>query len=123
MKRTNNKNVAAAWHAGTDAQSNNGNYSTHDGKLYSYRMLIGVTAPDGTKYLLNVRGKNRYSSTTSQHVSKAILGATLVEPIVSGGWRHFPKNVHPGYMLTDYGIFYTLEQYRVIHPNYQLSVS
>lgn len=116
--RTNNKNVARAWHNGQDAQSHNGNYHTDGRNLYSYRMLIGVTAPDGTKYLLNVRGKNRYSATTSQHVSKAVVGATLVEPVNSGSWRHFPKNVHPDLVLGDYGIFYTLAEYQVIHPNF-----
>lgn len=119
MKRTSNKNVANAWKRGDERQSHNGNYHTYDGLLYSYRMLIGVTAPDGTKYLLNVRGKNGYSSITSRHVSNAMGdGVKLVEPIVSCNWRKFPDDTHPGYVLRDYGIFYTLEEYLIIQPNY-----
>lgn len=107
--RTNNKNVARAWHNGEFAQSHNGNYHTDGRNLYSYRMLIGVTAPDGTKYLLNVRGKNGYSSTTSKHVRLASVGATLVEPVCKNNWRYFPvdtmKELVPGYLLSEYGSF------------------
>jgi hypothetical protein len=114
MYRTNNKQVAIAWLNSQDAQSHNGNYKTYGGNLYSYRMLIGVTAPNGQKYLLNVRGKGKsYSSTTSQHVSKAAwqhncIEPIIVEPIVRNGWRYFPTDLIPGYTLSEYGTFHEI---------------
>jgi predicted glutamine amidotransferase len=74
-----NDDVAELWAKGKKAI---GNRITSDGNnLYSYRLRIGFTLPDGEKVVINYMGKNRYSMTTSKHTSYAKRYANvIIEP-------------------------------------------
>ncbi len=94
----NNKQVAKNWSIGRKGKSSNGNYHTDGSNLYSYNMLIGRTLPNGDKQVLNVRGKDSYSQTTSKHVGLAhssVRAGDSVAPIITrsvfSSWREFPQ--------------------------------
>jgi hypothetical protein len=74
-----NDDVAELWAKGKCAT---GNRITSDGNnLYSYKLRIGFTLPDNRKVAINYMGKNRYSQTTSKHVSYAKRYANItIEP-------------------------------------------
>jgi hypothetical protein len=78
--RTNNSNVPRYWSRSQAAHSNNKQYSTDGGNLYSYRKLIGITLDNGDKVLLEYTSPAGFgiSVTTSCHVSKARLHADVV---------------------------------------------
>jgi len=78
--RTNNSNVPRYWSRSQAAHSNNKQYSTDGGNLYSYRKLIGITLANGDKVLLEYTSPAGFgiSVTTSCHVSKARLHADVV---------------------------------------------
>jgi hypothetical protein len=78
--RTNNSNVPRYWATNRPAHSNNKQYSTDGGNLYSYRKLIGITLSNGDKVLLDYTSPAGYgiSSTTSCHVGKARSYADVV---------------------------------------------
>ena len=78
--RTNNSNVPRYWSRSQAAHSNNKQYSTDGGNLYSYRKLIGITLNNGDKVLLEYTSPAGFgiSVTTSCHVSKARLHADVV---------------------------------------------
>ncbi len=90
-----NKDVAIAWSVNDEASTKN--MYTDGQYLYSYKMLIGRTLPDGTKQALDVSGKNGYSATTSKHVGLARRYAdSVVIPVITHdrnswySWREFP---------------------------------
>lgn len=94
MARVRNAKVAQAWLSGRAARSHNGNFSTDGQCLWSYGLLIGQTADDGTKYVLDCRSPHFVSMTTSHHVSLACRsGVHVVTPAVSRGYR--PTYVFP----------------------------
>ena len=78
--RTNNSNVPRYWANSSAAHSNNKQYSTDGGNLYSYRKLIGITLSNGDKVLLDYTSPAGFgiSVTTSCHVSKARRYANVV---------------------------------------------
>lgn len=71
-----NSDVAEMWGKGKKAT---GNRITSDGhNLYSYELRIGFTLSDNRKVAVNYMGKNRYSMTTSHHVSYAKRWANII---------------------------------------------
>tara|TARA_B100000902_G_C26658853_1_gene597426 strand:- start:178 stop:468 length:291 start_codon:yes stop_codon:yes gene_type:complete len=63
------------WRNNTPAKSYTNNYWTDGSNLYSYKLLIGVTTPDGQKVLYDytVANDNFISTTTSRHVNLAVF--------------------------------------------------
>ena len=78
--RTTNPEVPYYWSRHKAAHSNNKQYSTDGGNLFSYRKLIGITLNNGDKVLLEYTSPAGYgiSSTTSNHVGKARRYADVV---------------------------------------------
>ena len=78
--RTNNQYVPLYWATSRAAHSNNKQYSTDGGNLYSYRKLIGITLNNGDKVLLEYTSPAGFgiSQTTSCHVGKARSYADVV---------------------------------------------
>ena len=76
------KNIAIveSWKNGREAQS--ANFSTDGQRIYSYGTLLGITANDGKKIGLNVRGEYKLSRTTSAHVGLiAKVADEMVNPV------------------------------------------
>ena len=69
--------VPKFWRNNTSAKSFTNNYWTNGSELYSYRLKIGETFPDGTKVLYNYTKAtgNFISATTSRHVNLAAFYA------------------------------------------------
>jgi len=78
--RTTNPMIPRYWYHNQAAHSNNKQYSTDGGNLYSYRKLIGITLDNGDKILLEYTSPAGFgiSQTTSCHVSRARLHADVV---------------------------------------------
>ena len=66
--------VLHAWTSRSIGMTPTNSFSTRDGELYSYNLLIGYTRQDGTLCVVNhtARGLGFVSQTTSTHVGKAI---------------------------------------------------
>lgn len=108
-----NDYVAKMWVQGKSAKTHNGNMSTDGDNLYSYRMLIGRTVND-VKQVLNVRGLDAVSVTTSAHVSDAAYACHKYAPL-NGYVLVTPVHQYTGSMSSCRRFPYTGEQYnRVI---------
>ena len=97
-----NYDVAKNWAIGKHGKSSNGNFHTDGQNLYSYRMLIGRTLPNGDKQVLYVRAPYSFSATTSQHVGLALCVVSdghSVQPVITrsgwSSWREFPNKFVP----------------------------
>ena len=81
-----NDQVAKLWANGdlnAVAQTSNGNFSTRQGRLYSYNLMIGVRTPDKTIVWDYTASGEYYSQTTSKHVGLALRYASdysLMQP-------------------------------------------
>ena len=71
--RTDNRNVARAWANSRQAESHTRHLRTDGTFLHSYSLMIGFTADDGSKVLLNYTAPAQCfrSQTTSTHVGVA----------------------------------------------------
>ena len=71
--RTDNDSVVKAWSRSRKAESHTNNLSTDGRLLHSYSLLIGFTADDGSKVLLDYTAPAQCfrSMTTSAHVGLA----------------------------------------------------
>ena len=72
-RRTDNNSVVKAWSRSINAESHTGSLRTDGTFLHSYSLLIGFTADDGSKVLLDYTAPAQcfQSMTTSQHVGLA----------------------------------------------------
>ena len=72
-RRTDNNSVVKAWSRSAVAKSHTGRLKTDGTFLHSYSLLIGFTADDGSKVLLDYTAPAQcfQSMTTSQHVGLA----------------------------------------------------
>ena len=81
--RVRNHLVPQYWAKGKAASNHTGSFSTDGTKLYSYNLLIGDTCEKtGAKVLRDYTAQGRHgfqSMTTSQHVGRARMHATIID--------------------------------------------
>ena len=81
--RVRNHLVPSYWAEGKVASNHTGSFSTDGTKLYSYNLLIGDTCEKtGAKVLRDYTAQGRHgfqSMTTSQHVGRARMHATIID--------------------------------------------
>ena len=81
MEKVRNEVVVENWRYGVACQNHTGSLHTDGQKLYSYRLCIGDTAPNGKKFLKDYTANGTYgyqSQTTSCHVGRARRFADVV---------------------------------------------
>lgn len=67
-----NVKVVEAWLKGKRGRSGTGALRTDGQRLYSYKILIGETDPNGTRVVYDYRGPNKIGLTVTRHVFCAI---------------------------------------------------
>jgi YD repeat-containing protein len=82
MKKVITREVAHYWRCSESACNHSAQFWTDGDKIYSYRLPIGYTTPDGEKVALDYTAngsKGFKSMTTSKHVGYARARATVIE--------------------------------------------
>lgn len=105
-----NQTVTQAWKQGKEASA--GHFHTDGRRVYSYALLIGITAHDGRKIGLNARGKFSVSKTTSAHVGMiAQVADQMVDPVRENNtWAFSAK---------DFNLATYSDDQRAITPTYR----